>query len=374
MAVLSIESELTVDLREGSYVSYLAAQGADSAGYMSAAGEIIITGQRRSAAPHWLVYRGAIRFGLSELPSSANITGAVLKLYGSSDASDDDFLITMVIPDISSPPIYSDYSNFGTASLGSLTTVGFVLAGINSITFNAAGLTYLNSMIQTGEVEIGLLSSKDISQTAPTQDEYVFVAGQGNSNRPVLELTYSDWPNEVYPAVPNFPDVGKVDLGMYGCISNYLTGLDTEISGMTDGDGNIDLAVANYITWDGTSEKIAYDNGNSRVTMTTLHSTSVVTVDGDLTTDDLTIKTITGTGTAVNATVAGKAELSNLAYLTSGDSIVDNELVFSAIAAPVTSDLTANIYMDTATGDLMLAIRTIVGGLKTDTWADFSAI
>jgi len=188
----------------------------------------------------------------------------------------------------------------------------------------------------------------------------------------VLELTYSDWPNEIYPAVPSFPVTGKIDLETYSTIKNYLEGLDYDLSLVADGDGNLDLTVANYIWWTGTSEQVAYDNATSHVTLTTLEATSGLTLDCDLVTAD---PSITTTATAVNSTVANDVAISNTGYASIKAKVTDNELVYDAVSAPAPADDEADIYMDSTSGDLTIKTRDDgQAGVKTDILGDFSAM
>lgn len=373
MGVLSIESSLTVALRGGSGISYEDAHDKGVAYTRQLNETTLLCGQLlQVASPQWNVIRTGITFDLTSLPLNAEITGATLKLYGHADASTDDFLLTLCEVNLSDPQAYTDYAKFETTDFGNLTTVGISIGGLNSIIFNAAGLLHLNTAVQNNSIDIGIRSSKDISDTAPTQFEFVSFKGQNHTNRPVLDITYSDWPNEIYPTVVAFPVTGKIDLATYSIIGNQLTGLDVDLSALADGDGNLDLAVANWITWTATSEKIAYDNGTSHVTVTTLESTSAITIAADLTTAD---PSITTTATAVDATVTNDAQLSNTAYASIQSKVTDNEVAFSGGSAPSPADDEGDIYMDSTSGDFVIKTRDDgQAGTKTAILGDFSAM
>jgi len=373
MGTLSIESSVTVDLRGGSGTSYQEAHDVGVAYTRQLNETTMICGQLlQVSSPQWNVIRAAMTFDLSGLPDNAEITGVTLKVYGHSDSSTDDFLLTACEVDLSVPQAYSDYANFETTDFGNLTTVGVGIGSFNSITINAAGLVYLNSAVQAGTVDLGLRSSKDISETAPTQSEFVIFKGQNDSNRPILEITFSDWPNELYPTPVAFPSMGKIDLATYSVIRNQMTGLDDDLSILADGDGNLDLAVANWITWTGTSEKIAFDSGTSHVTVTTLESTSAITIAADLVTAD---PSITTTATAVDCSVANDAQLSTTAYASIQSKVTDNEVVFSASVAPTPDDDWGNLYMDSTSGDFVMKTRDDgQAGTKTHILGDFSAM
>ena len=376
MAVLSIESSITVTLGATAWTNYLDARNSDVASSVELDGASLSCGQAKVGGA-WTVFRGGMVFDLSGLPSNANITGVTLKIYGSADLSDTDFVITPGAVVLSSPPVFSDFavakweSSYGT--MGSFNTSGFATVAYNDIALDASGLSYINASLQSGEVKLGLRSSKDYSTSAPTQNEYVTLGGQteAGDNLPVLEVTFSNWPNEQYPEVLTFPVAGKIDLATLGQLSAYMTALDRDLSAISDPQGNISLAEDKWILWTSTSQKIAYDSGNDWVTFTTLNQVSL-TLDGDLATADLTMS---NNAAAVDCTVANDAQLSDTAYATLKSKITDNEVVFSAIAAPTPADDEGDIYMDSTTGDLMLKTRDDgQAGTKTDTLIDFSGL
>lgn len=373
MATLSAPLLDTVLWYHAARDTYINIQGASSSALIYHNAGFINVGQR-NVSVYWdefWVFRAGLRFDLSGLPDGAYITGATLKLDGYSDSSAEDFDIVIVGGIFGDPPINDDYDKGLNMDFGSINSSAYA-AGWNNITVNATGLIYLNSAILSDQVILFLKSAEDIAISEPTTNEYVAYEGYAGSNAPQLELTYSVTGEEIYPTIPVFPEAGKIDLPMYYVISYYSTSLDSDITLITDGVGNIDLAIDKWITWDGTSEKIAYDNINSRVTLTTLESTSVITLTGDFVTADLTITT---TGAAVDSTVAGDAQLSDTAYASIKSKITDDEIVFSAMSAPAPADDEGDIYMDSTTGDLMLKTRDDgQAGVKTDTLADFSAM
>ena len=328
-------------------------------------------GQFRSYTGTYTVVRAGFRFDLTSF-TVAEIAAATLKIYGAQDRSDTNFDITLVGAEVNTPPEAYEYGLFGTTDYGNFYTAGFKAAGWNTITFNAAGVAFLNAQVQTGKIQVGLRSNKDISITAPSGEEYVNVEGFDNTNRPTLTLTYSEWPDTAWPFDPLFPLQGKVDLATYSIIKFYMEDADAEIGGMTDGNGNIDLAVDNWITWTGTSEKVAYDDTNSRVTVTTLASTSIITLVDALTTVDLTIDV---TGSAVNATVGNNVTMTDAVYAGIQSVTVDNEITFSAHALSGASDGEGRLDMDSTEGDLVWAVRDDgQAGAKSEILADFSAI
>lgn len=374
MPSLNIESSTTVMLQGGSNTSYLTARNLGAATKMNLNTASLQCGQYKQVSSYvWNVLRDGVIFDLSGLPSDAEVTAATLKIYVSSDSSDTDFLISVSEAHLSTPPTYSDYSKFDgpLGSFGTLTTAGIGVGAFNSIVFNSTGIAYVNAAIQVGEVEVGLRSMNDLLSTAPTQSEFVNLLGQSHANRPVLELTYSELSSGEYPDAPVFAATGKIELDTYSTISSYLTALDVDLSLIADTDGNVALDEANWITWDTTSEKIAYDAAGSNVTVTT-YGVTTLTLAGDFVTADLTMN---NDSSAVDCTVANDAQLSDTAYATIQSKVTDNEVVFSGVGAQVPADDEGDIYMDSTSGDLILKTRDDgQAGVKTDILADFSAL
>lgn len=350
---------------------YLTAHDASASDSVAEGGTSSHAGQFDSLVGHF-IHRTGLRVALDGLPEGANITSVALFLYGTSMPADD-FNLTIVSIDMSNPAIPADYSKLGTDSYGAFDTSGWNAAGWNEITINVAGLVVLNAARQVGEWELGLRSDDDISSTPGSSGNVMYVGFRtpNHANIPYIKITYDEWP-ATYPSVPTFPLTGKIDLVTYSMIRSYMTELDRDLSAMTDGDGNVDLAVANYIWWTGTSERLAYSNGSSHVSVTTLESTSGLTLECDLVTADLTVTT---TGTAVDSTVANDALLSNTAHASIKAKITDNEIGFDAIPSASPADDEADIYLEIATGDLLIKTRDDgQAGVKTDKLGDFSAM
>ncbi|KKN28533.1 hypothetical protein LCGC14_0853300 [marine sediment metagenome] len=373
MAVLSIESGTTVSFRAVG-ASYLDARNASVANSMLLNETTMQCGQLLQVSPPlFIVYRGAAVFDLSGLPDNADVTGATLKLYGSSDVSDTDFLLSVSDGNLNSPPTYSDYSTVD-GPLGSfvtLNTSGFAVGSFNNFVFNSTGVAYINDAIQTGEVELSVRSFNDFASVPPTQSEFVLFKGQADSNRPVLEITYSDWPNEVYPTTPTFPAVGKIDLATYAVISDYLGNLSDDFYAIADNDGNITLGEDNWILWDTTSQKLAYDSVNDRVTFTSLDAgaTTIVDVFADS-------MALTNNSSADNCR-ARVVQISDVGYASIKSQVTDNERVYSPSIPPnpITSDDEADLYMESTTGDFKIKTRDDgQAGTKTAILADFSGL
>lgn len=352
--------------------AYADVQSATASGYMAHNSENITIGQSLSGFPNYLVYRSAVRFDISTISQDAVITAATLKLYGFDDDSTDDFDITVVDGSFQTAPLYTDYSKGETTSFGAINSSACSVGAYNDITINADGLAALNTALSTGIIELYLRNNFDIAATAPTTLERYQFRGYDHASQPQLDITYFILGEDVYPTAVSFPLAGSIDLATYSTIKNYLEGIDADLALTTDGDGNVDLAVANYIWWTGTSEILGYDNSTSHVTVTTLEATSGLTLDCDLVTAD---PTITTTGTAVDSTVATDALLSNTAHASIKAKITDNEIAFDAISAPSPADDEADIYMDSTSGDLVIKTRDDgQAGVKTDLLGDFSGM
>lgn len=376
MATFEATLTTSVHFNAGEYnQSYVDVQAAEASSSFAHNSTTLYVGQNYTdyGTPGYrmTIYRGALRFDLSDLSINAIVTAAVLKLYGVGDTSTDDFDVTVVGGNLSSSPSAADYSKAESVSYGEKNTSTCSTAAWNSITINAAGMTALNEALQERQIELYVRSSEDIAASEPTTAEWYTFRAYDSASSPVLELTYYIFGEDEYPTIPTFPDQGRIDLATYGVIRDYLTGIDADLEVIT-AVGNINLTVDNWITWTGTSEKIAYDDANSRVTFTTLEAASGVTLGGDLVTADLTVTT---TGGAVDCTVANDALLSDTAYASIQSGVTDDESVFSAVSAPTPADDEGDIYIDTATGDLMLKTRDDgQTGTKTATLVDYSGI
>ncbi|MDI6791952.1 MAG: PQQ-binding-like beta-propeller repeat protein, partial [bacterium] len=176
---------------------YLTLQSAQTANEVSnpAYTTMLIVGQDKAASGEYYVYRASIPFDTGLLPDNCTITGATLYLYGyDADYSYTDFDIEIVQSNQASVSslALSDFGSFGTTSGGSLNSSNWQdNNGINSITFNATGLSWIN---KGGATKIGFRSSRDISQTTPTQHEFVNIwsSESGSSYKPYLVIEYTE--------------------------------------------------------------------------------------------------------------------------------------------------------------------------------------
>jgi hypothetical protein len=132
-------------------------------------------------------------FDTSGLSDTVVITEVVLGLYGKTDVTSTDFNMTVVSYAGAQPPTVDDYNDFGTASLGQLTTVGFTISDYNNITLNADGRAAIS---KTATTALGVRSDREIAGTEPTFGVYeyvvVWMADEENSALdPKLVVTYT---------------------------------------------------------------------------------------------------------------------------------------------------------------------------------------
>lgn len=140
------------------------------------------------------VGRSYFFFDTSSLDDSANITGAVFSLYGDTDYSDTDFVITVQNgqPTYPHDPIQAGdyYYTYYSGSGGTLSTATFTTSGYNNITLDSDGISWINL---TGTTKYTIRSAEDINSSAPTGVEKVLVKTYeaGSGYRPKLTVTYT---------------------------------------------------------------------------------------------------------------------------------------------------------------------------------------
>lgn len=322
---------------------------------------------------HYGVNRFALIFDLSVLPESADIIDVTLRVYINSINSDTDFDVTIVEGTFGSSITYDDFNEFGIISYGAITTIGISAHEWVEITVNAAGLLKINE--QMPDIKLGVISSRDISETVPVGEEFITPHGYLADNPPELIITYSDWPNDRYPDDPGFPITGRIDSDTQAVIQSYIEDLTAGVGQMTDGDANIDFQDPdNYITWDGTSEKISYDSANDRVKFNNLVSVYSITLEGYLICNNLWVTTAIDVQGDTPSLVIGDANFSDTAYASEQGSLTDDELWHDAndgTGAPGTDE--ALMYQLDSDGDFKVEID-IGAGVKTATLVDFSEI
>lgn len=171
---------------------YATVQGA-ATGTTHATGDIRI-GQYGPYLGRYYIDRGFVYFDTSNLSESATITAANLYLYGLTDKSTTDFNITITNgqPTYPHDPMASgDYNQANySGDGGEFNTSAFNALGYNCISFNATGLTWINT---SGTTKLTLRSLEDINASPSAGYEYVDVRGyvRGAGYWPYLEVTYA---------------------------------------------------------------------------------------------------------------------------------------------------------------------------------------
>ena len=145
------------------------------------------------SAPNYSIWRSYLYFDTSGIPDDALITSATLKLYGNSDSSNPDFLITIQNGQPTYPhnPLENgDYDkSYYSGDGGSLTTVGgFSTTSYNDIVLNSTGLGWIDA---EGTTKLCLRSDREIAGTVPTTQELVyFWTSEEPTKEPILEVHY----------------------------------------------------------------------------------------------------------------------------------------------------------------------------------------
>jgi hypothetical protein len=164
-------------------------QAATSNGWISS--NLITIGQSKISSAY-SINRGYVFFNTSAIPSNANIDNATLSLNKQSDSSTTDFKITVQNgqPTYPHDPLQSsDYNKAHYSGNGGAYDTASLVNGYNNITLNSTGLTWIN---RTSWTKLCLRSSRDISGTTPTGNEYVafYASEQGANYKPKLTITY----------------------------------------------------------------------------------------------------------------------------------------------------------------------------------------
>lgn len=158
---------------------------------------MLLGGQEYADIGYGIIYnvaRDALFFDTSDLPTSPNITSAILSVYVSIDTSDTDFNVTVqgtgTYPH--SPAVAGDFFKdwYGTTNGGSRNTGDGLSAGAYwNITLSAAGINMIND---AGTTRFLLRSQEDINGDPPTAQEWIQIAARdmGESYAPKLYVFY----------------------------------------------------------------------------------------------------------------------------------------------------------------------------------------
>jgi len=142
-------------------------------------------GQELYAGPQYWLRRQLVRWDTSSLPDGCDITNVVVSIEGWADYSDTDFNVTIVDGSAAGSTFSQyDWNDFGSVSGGSMSTSVWNSSDYNNITLDATGRGWVS---KTGDTILGYLSSRDMSQTPPTGEEYITAKTSGSK----LVITYT---------------------------------------------------------------------------------------------------------------------------------------------------------------------------------------
>ena len=189
----SIEATNDGTARVFSGANYVAAR--DPASGEGVGTSFIQIGQR--GAPNWGVFRGFLEFALPEMGS---VTACSLFLDGLGDASATDFNVYIHTSIYSDTLAVADFSKFdgrqtgqahdGTILNDAWSTSGWI-DGWNELVFNAAGKAAALAA-QNGDFKIAMISSRDYSNTSPSDTSYTLFEPSGTADKePYLSITYT---------------------------------------------------------------------------------------------------------------------------------------------------------------------------------------
>lgn len=174
-------------------VNYLNVRNSDT-GTVGDTAIYCIEGQQWSGS-QYKVERSMLYFDTSSIPNEATFTSANLSIYVYWDGTTVDFNLTIQSGQPTyphDPMVTTDFNQTwynSSGSGGSKNTTTFNFSGYNNISFNATGLTFINSSDTT---KLCLRSSREIIALAPATTEnfnfYTYEKGAGY--RPTLYATY----------------------------------------------------------------------------------------------------------------------------------------------------------------------------------------
>ncbi len=148
---------------------------------------------RNTKAGNYFVARSLVNFDTSSLGSGSTITAATISLKtldgGIHDSADADS-ISVVLNTVASNTAYaaSDFPSFGTTKQAADKAIS---ALVNNA-YNDWPLTVLTGISKTTISHFGFRTAQDVSNTAPTLDNYVqFWSADSGNGSPKLVITYT---------------------------------------------------------------------------------------------------------------------------------------------------------------------------------------
>jgi len=174
-------------------------QGPDNATYLTvrnaANATSVGTGsvdiQNEFYSPNYLIYRAAMVFDTSSIPSGSTINSAVMSIYPTGGTRSGAGYSGTIVSFTGSPTTIAvaDYDNYGTTSGGAALESTLTAGAYRDITLNATGYTYLTL---GGTSLLGLRSSGDINSTVPSGiDSRMSAQGTGGANPPKIVFDYT---------------------------------------------------------------------------------------------------------------------------------------------------------------------------------------
>lgn len=135
----------------------------DSATYLTAQNS-------KPGAADFNLQRAFVLFDTSALTASANISSAVVSIYGTfkADANTDSLRLVASTPASNTALVTGDWDQLGTTALASdITLASFSTTGYNDFT-----MSDLTAVSKTSITKLGFRTTKDIAATAPTGSNY----------------------------------------------------------------------------------------------------------------------------------------------------------------------------------------------------------
>ncbi len=197
MATATIYASSGGGLIESRNATYASARSGSNLS-ATADGQYVRAGQLLSGEPNYYCWEAFFAWDLSSIPAGSTINSALLALApNSGDNSDTDF--TLRARDFSwtgSGLTTADY--IAGASLGSTGTLrahydtsgGWSPTGTYK-SFTDDAMVALVTANLGGTLQLVIYSSRQEANTTPTQGEYVYFGGIGDSNKPRLTIDYT---------------------------------------------------------------------------------------------------------------------------------------------------------------------------------------
>jgi hypothetical protein len=381
MANQTFQAKYTAYLQGKSRVSYAGARDASYACRKRETSAIYMGQYYSTTFNEYNILRSCITFDVSDLQESVDISTVIVRLWQNVDSSATDFDVSVVPGSFNVPIEYADYNDLHILNLGTINTANASPTGWNEITLNSDGVSEFKDQFSGGDtIYFGIRSSRDLSGTTPTGNEFWGFQGVDKSTPPEIVVYYSNWPSDRHPDAPAFPSDGFLNLDTQAVIQAYIEDMWTIQDGISDREGNVDLGTSYGIELLDTS-LITWDDANSRVVFNDL-------IAGSVSLHDLNVSTNIAEGagtiniTAANASVAGNATLSDAAFANVKNKFSASKLgrlVFSPQgSAPASSDGSAILWYDSSGSNkkMMISLNPTGGGSpqKYATLADWDTI